>query len=60
MDKKFIVTQDKTVAGQLIAAGFKFISNLSGTWTFVNVMPANFSFEAIDKKAIAFTNILNI
>lgn len=60
MDKRFIVTQDKTVADKLMAAGFKLVSNLPGTWTFVNVAPTNFSFEAIDKKAIAFTNILNI
>ena len=60
MDKKFIVTKDKSVADQLIAAGFNLISNSGGVWTFQSLTPKNFSFENIDKTAIAYTNILSI
>lgn len=60
MDKKFIITKDKSVADQLIAAGFNLISSSAGVWTFQSITPKNFNFENIDRTAIAYTNILSI
>jgi hypothetical protein len=60
MDKKFIVTKDKSVADKLLAAGFNLVSSSAGVWTFQSITPKNFSFENIDRTAIAYTNILSI
>lgn len=60
MNKKFIITKDKSVADQLITAGFKLVSECAGVWTFQNIIPKNFSFESFDKNMIAYTNILSI
>lgn len=58
MEKKFIITKDKSTADKLIAAGFKLITNISGTWTFENQAPKNFSFADVDKTKFTYTNIL--
>lgn len=58
--KKFIITQDKTVSNILIAHGFRLLSNVSGTYTFVNNTPEKFNFSSIDTTKLHFTNILNI
>ena len=58
--KKFIVTQDESVSNQLIAHGFHLLSNVSGTYTFVNETPEKFNFADIDTTKIYFTNILHI
>lgn len=60
MNKKFIKTTDKVTAEKLSAAGFNLVSNIAGVWTFQNIVPHNFSFENLDKKKIAYTNILSI
>lgn len=60
MDKKFIVTKNKSVAEQLISAGFNLVSNFAGVWTFQNTPPTNFNFETLDKKSIVYTNILSV
>lgn len=60
MDKKFIVTKNKSVADQMITAGFKLVSECAGVWTFQNIIPKNFSFDNFDKTSIAYTNILSI
>lgn len=60
MNKKFIVTQNKAVANQLIAAGFTLVSNMGEIYSFLNEAPKNFNFESVSKKDIAYTNILNI
>lgn len=60
MDKKFIITKDKSVADKLLAAGFNLVSSSAGVWTFQSAAPKNFSFENIDRTAIAYTNILSI
>ena len=56
--KKFIITKDESTANKLMAFGFKLVSNVSGSWTFLNVAPKNFSFAEIDKKAYSYTDIL--
>lgn len=58
--KKFIITQDKTVSNILIAHGFRMISNISGTYTFINEAPEKFSFDSIDSTKIYFTNKINL
>ena len=60
MDKKFIITKNKSVADQLIAAGFNLVSSSAGVWAFQNIIPKNFSFDNFDKTSIAYTNILSI
>lgn len=57
-DAKFIIVQDKVTANQLIASGFNLVSNMNGTYTFMNIAPKHFSFENIDVKKIAYTNTL--
>lgn len=58
--KKFIITQDKSVSNQLIAHGFHLLSNISGTYTFVNEIPEKFNFDSVDTTKLFFTNILHI
>ena len=59
-DKNFIVTQDKTVSNILIAHGFRLLSNVSGTYTFINQAPEKFDFSSIDTKKLHFTNKISI
>lgn len=58
--KKFIITQDKTVSDQLIAHGFKLVSHIGDTYTFMNQTIKNFNFDSIDKKTYCFSNILSM
>lgn len=58
--KKFIITQDQSVSNQLIAHGFHLLSNVGGTYTFINSVPEKFNFSSIDSAKIRFTNKLNI
>ena len=55
--KKFVITQDEAIANQLLASGLRLLSNVSGTYTFVND-PTKFNFEQFDKKTVCFTNNL--
>lgn len=57
MNAKFIVTKDAEVAKKL-AAMFKQLNNLNGTWVFINESPMSFNFEQIDKTKLVYTNIL--
>lgn len=57
--KKFVITRDETAANQLLASGLRLLSNVSGTYTFVND-PVKFNFEQFDKKLVCFTNNLYI
>lgn len=59
-DKKFIITKDKSVGDTLIAHGFHLLSNISGTYTFVNKVPEKFSFDAFDLNKVHFTNKLSL
>ena len=55
---KFIIVQDEVTANQLIASGFSLVSNMNGTYTFMNMAPKHFSFDGIDIKKLAYTNTL--
>lgn len=55
---KFIVVQDNNVANQMIASGFNLVSNINGTYTFMNVVPNHFNFEGIDIKKLVYTDKL--
>jgi hypothetical protein len=56
----FIKTTDKTTADQLISEGFQLVSDNNGIYTFLNQIPQNFSFDDIDKKKVAYTNMLSL
>lgn len=56
--KKFIITQSEAVANQLLANGFRLLTNFCGTYTFENKTSATFNFEEIDIKKLVFTNKL--
>lgn len=58
--KKFIITQDKSVSNELIAHGFHLLSNVGGTYTFINEVQEKFNFTSIDNTKLHFTNILHI
>ena len=58
--KKFIITQDESVSNVLLVHGFRLLSNVSGTYTFINEAPERFSFDSIDTTKLHFTNKLNI
>lgn len=58
--KKFIITQDKSVSDVLIAHGFTLLSNMCGTYTFINSTPEKFDFNSIDSTKVHFTNKINI
>ena len=58
--KNFIKTSDNGTAEHLLAAGFQLVSQDNGVYTFLNQLPKNFVFEAVDKTKIAYTNTLNI
>ena len=58
--KKFIITKDKSMSDKLIAHGFLLLSNVSGTYTFINQTPEKFSFNEFDVKKLHFTNNLHL
>lgn len=59
-NKKFIITQDNSMSNILIAHGFRLLSNICGTYTFVNQTAEKFNFNSVDTAKIHFTNKLNI
>lgn len=59
-EKKFIKTTDKETADKLISAGFQLVSQSGSAYTFLNQLPTNFTFNEVDKKKMAYSNILNI
>ena len=58
--KKFIMVQSESVANKLIAHGFRLLSNINGTYTFINQAPEKFSFNEFDVKKLHFTNNLHL
>ena len=58
--KLFIKTTDKDTAEKLIKEGMPLVSQDNNVYTFLNQPPQNFSFDEIDKKNIAYTNILSL
>ena len=59
-DKKFIITKDEAIANCMIAHKFKLISAIAGVYTFVNIVPDKFSFNAFDLNKVHFTNKLSL
>lgn len=60
MKQNFIKTTDKSTAEKLIFDGFKLVSQVGQVYMFLNDMPENFHFDGVDKKHIAYSNVLNI
>ena len=60
MNKKFIIVQDEATALKLIASGFRLVSQLNNTYTFMNQVPQNFTFDEVDKSKLAYTSILSL
>lgn len=58
--KNFITTNDKETADKLLSAGFQLVSQNEYVYTFLNQLPKNFSFDEVDKKKMAYTNILSM
>ena len=58
--KKFIITQNESVSNILIAHGFVLLSNICGTYTFINDQKNNFNFSTIDATKFHFTDKLFI
>lgn len=59
-NKKFIIVQSESVANQLIAHGFRLLSNINGTYTFINEQKENMNFANIDFSKVHFTDKLFI
>lgn len=60
MNKKFIIVQDEETAKKLIASGFRLVFQLNNTYTFMNQVPQNFTFDEVDKSKLAYTSILSL
>ena len=58
--KQFINTTDKKMADKLISVGFQLVSQSGNCYTFLNQLPNNFTFDEVDSKKIAYTNILSM
>lgn len=56
--KKFIITNDESVRNILIANGFCLVSDICGTYTFINSEHINFNFKSIDIKKVVYTDRL--
>ena len=60
MKQNFIKTTDEPTAKKMISEGFKLVSQVGQVYTFLNDMPKSFHFEEVDKKHIAYSNMLSI
>ena len=60
MKQNFIKTTDKSTADKLISEGFKLVSQVGQVYTFLNDMSGSFHFDSVDKKYIAYSNVLNV
>jgi hypothetical protein len=58
--KNFITTTEAETANKLMLGGFKLMSKSGNVYTFLNQPPKTFSFESVDSKKIAYTNILSM
>ena len=58
--QNFITTIDKETADKLLSVGFQLVSQNGNIYTFLNQPPTNFSFDAVDKKKMVYTNILSM
>ena len=60
MEQNFIKTTDESTAKKMISEGFKLVSQIGQVYTFINDIPDNFHFDGVDKKHIAYSNMLSI
>ena len=60
MKQNFIKTTDESTAKKLLSEGFKLVSKYGNVYTFLNDVSENFHFEDIDRKHIAYSDILSI
>ena len=60
MKQNFIKTIDKSTAEKMILEGFMLVSHVGQVYTFLNNMPESFHFDGVDKKHIAYSNVLNV
>lgn len=60
MKQNFIKTTDKETADKLMLLGFQLISHVGDMYTFLNQPPKNASFDEVDKKKYAYSNILSM
>jgi hypothetical protein len=60
MKQNFIKTTDKETADKFILCGFQLVSHVGNMYTFLNQSPKNFSFDEVDKKKYAYSNILSV
>ena len=58
MNKKFIIVQDESTANKLISSGFQLVTQVNGTYTFMNIIPQHFNFNEADKSKLAYTDTL--
>ena len=58
--QNFIMTNDKETADKLVSAGFRLMSQNGNVYIFLNQPPNNFSFNEVDMKKMAYTNILSM
>lgn len=59
-EKRFIKTADKKIADNLMSAGFQLVLQNGNVYTFLNQPPKNFTFDEVDRKKMAYTNILSM
>ena len=60
MKQNFIKTVDKETAHKMISEGFQLISQIGGVYTFLNLPPQSFNFEAEEQKKVIYTNMLSL
>ena len=60
MKQIFIKTTDKPTADKLISEGFKLVSQIGQVYTFLNDTSENLHFNTVDKKHIAYSNVLTV
>ena len=60
MKQNFIKTTDKSTAEKLLHEGFKLVSQVGQVYTFLNDASETFHFNEVDKKHIAYSNVLNV
>lgn len=58
--KKFIVVQSEQIANKLMSDGFVLLSNVCGTYTFLNDNQKKQSFSNIELSKLFFTDRINI
>ena len=57
MKQNFIKTTDKETSDKLMLLGFQLVSHVGDMYTFLNQPPKNASFDGVDKKKYAYSNI---